>query len=574
MEPIYNSVVKFLGNDQQFTIPIFQRNYSWKEEQCRELFDDIIAVGDSSDETYFLGTIVHIDGEYKTIPTYRVFDGQQRLTTLTLLLAALAKYLKENTVEGLSITSKNIINKYLINRDEERDLKYRIKLNAPDNETLQYIIDYTISEQEIDISDYKGSESIKNNFNYFLKRINQENAKILFEGFKKLHLIAIKLGHSDNPQLIFASLNYKGLKLSAPDLIRNYVLMGLTPNEQDEIYENYWFKMEQSFSNNIKGYNFKSFLKDYLTTKENKIPSLTNLYKEFIRYSYDFFSEYPSKNNFEKMKGLVKDIYKYFNYVEKIFSSEEKDSDLKFSFENIYRLKIDVITPFILRLYDDYENKLLKKDEFLNMINITESYLFRRKTCNMNSQGLKTIFAKIYNKLNKQHYYDSYQELLYKEDGETRFPKNREFGDTFIKTNFYKKKYLCKYALDRLENFGHEKELTNTDKLTIEHIMPQNSDLSDEWQKDLGYDWRDIQEKYLHTIGNLTLTGYNQKYSDLSFKEKRDMKNGFKDSSIRLNKPLAEMDTWNENQITKRASDLRKEANKIWPYLNVQKHWK
>ena len=573
MEPIYNSVVKFLGNDQQFTIPIFQRNYNWKEEQCQELFDDIIAVGDSSDETYFLGTIVHIDGEYKTIPTYRVFDGQQRLTTLTLLLAALANFLKKNKVEGLEITSKNIINKYLINRDEEKDLKYRIKLNAPDNETLQYIIDYTISEQEMNLSECKGSENIINNFSYFLKRINKENAKILFEGFKKLYLIAIKLGHSDNPQLIFASLNYKGLILSAPDLIRNYVLMGLTPNEQDEIYENYWFKMEQTF-NNIKGYTFKNFLKDYLTTKENKIPSLKNLYKEFVRYSYDFFSKYPSKNNFEKMKELVKDIFKYFKYAEKIFDSKENEFDLKLSFENIYRLQIDVITPFFLQLYDDYENKLLQKDEFLNIINITESYLFRRKVCNLNNQSLKTIFSKIYKQIDKEHYYDSYQELLYEYDGETRFPKNREFGEAFIKIDIYKKRYLCKYALDRLENFGHEKELTNTDKLTIEHIMPQKQPLSDEWQKDLGYDWKDIQEKYLHTIGNLTLTGYNQKYSDLPFKKKRDMKNGFEESSIRLNKHLAELDSWNENQITKRASDLRKDAQKIWPYLKTQKYLK
>lgn len=571
MQPLYFSAHIFLGSDQQFTIPIFQRKYSWVKEQCQDLFDDIIMVGDSSDETYFLGTIVHIDGEYKTIPTHRVFDGQQRLTTLTLLLSALAKFLKENNVEGLDITSEKIINKYLINRDEEGDLKYRIKLNAPDNEALQYIIENTISEQETDISDYTGSENnMINNFEYFLGRINKDNAKILFDGFLKLHLIAIKLGHSDNPQLIFESLNYRGMQLAEPDLIRNYVLMGLTPNEQDEIYNNYWFEMEQLLDKDA----LTNFLKDYLTTKENRIPVKKKLYKEFIRYSYDFFSEQPLKNDFEKMKDLVKDIHKYFKYLEKMCYSEKKDNNLRLSFENLYSMNINVITPFFLQLYDDYENKLLKIDEFLNIINITESYLFRRKICDLNNQGLKTIFAKAYVRLDKKDYFNDYQTFLLEQEGEKRFPNNREFGSEFTKIKIYKNRQIAKYALGKLENFGHEKEPTPIEKYSIEHIMPQKEELSEEWKKDLGDDWKRIQEEYLHTIGNLTLTGYNQKLSYLSFKEKRDMPNGFKESSIRLNKYLANLDTWNENYILQRADNLKNQAYKIWPQPKVQKRFK
>ena len=573
MEPLYNAVYRFLGTDQQFTIPIFQRRYSWEEPQCKKLFDDIIMIGESPEESYYLGTVVHIEGEYKMIPTYRVFDGQQRLTTLLLLLSALSKFLKENNVEDMSITSEKIINKYLINRDEEGDLKYKIKLNAPDNEILQYIIDYTISEQETNISEYSNSNIVQN-FIYFSDWINKDNAKIVFEGFKKLYLIGIKLGHSDNPQLIFESLNYKGLKLSDKDLIRNYILMGLTPDEQDELYKKYWYEMEQSIED-IKGYDFENFLKDYLTTQENKIPSLKKLYEEFIRYSYDFFKKQSSTNTFENMKKLLDDIYTHFKYFEKIYNSKEKDIDLKLSFENLYRMKINVVTPFFLRLYDDYNNKLLKKDEFLNIINITESYLFRRGVCDISSQNLKSIFAKMYEDLDKDHYFDSYQEQLlsFKEENK-KFPPNREFGKEFVKFEIYKKKKLAKYALRKLENYGHEKEPTPTDSYTIEHIMPQNPDLSDEWQTELGNNWKEIHETYLHTIGNLTLTGYNPSLSNLSFKTKRDMNNGFKDSNIRLNKSLANLEHWNENQITKRANDLKNNAFKIWPYPKLQKHLK
>ena len=570
MQPIYDTVYHFLGTDQHFTIPIFQRKYDWDKTQCEQLFEDIMMVGQSSVETHFLGSIVHIDDTFNIIPTYRVIDGQQRLTTLTLLISALAKFLKENTVEDLDLTSEKLINKYLINRDEEGDLKYKIRLNGYDNETLHYIIDYAMSEQETFISNPNESKNIRNNFKYFYNKIKKDNAKTLFDGFLKLYLIVIKLEHSDNPQLIFESLNYKGLSLNKSDLIRNYVLMGLKPHEQDTIYKDYWSEMEEIFKN--IDYKFDKFIKDYLTTKENRIPVEKNLYNEFRWYAQDFFKKQTSTDKFENIKLLAKDIYKYAKYVEKFYVGEEKNEDLKLAFKDMYELGTKVITPFFLHLYDDYSNGLLTQSEFIEMVNITESYLFRRNVCDLNNQNLKTIFAGAYGKLDKNHYSDSYQLLLVEEEDDRRFPKNTEFGNNFIKTNFYtKSKRLTKYALRKLENFGHEKEPTNTEPYSIEHIMPQNPDLSKEWQEELGYGWEEVQEKYLHTIGNLTLTGYNQKYSDSPFKTKRDMENGFKDSSIRLNKPLANLNSWNQSQIEKRASDLRRQAQKIWTYPKVQK---
>jgi len=571
MQPIYDTVYHFLGTDQQFTIPIFQRKYDWDKEQCEQLFDDMIMIGQSSDENHFLGSIVHLNDTYNIIPTYRVIDGQQRLTTITLLLSALAKFLKENDVEDMAVTPEKLINKYIINRDEEGDLKYKIKLNKEDNKTLHDVIDYTLSDQKTIRSNPTESKTIRENYRYFYNRITTDNAKILFDGFKKLHLIIIRLNEeTDNPQLIFESLNYKGLSLNNSDLIRNYVLMGLKPHEQDNIYENYWSEMEQLLKK-VKGYTFDRFIKDYLTTKQNKIPVEKELYNEFKRYAQKFIREQPSKDKFENIRDLTKDIYKYFKYFEKFYAGEEKDDKLRLSFKNMYALGQKVITPFFLHLYEDYEKELITSLELLDIVNITESYIFRRNICGLSNQGLKTIFSEAYERLDKSNYFESYQMILLEEGGERRFPNNTEFGNNFVKTSFYKKPGITKYALGKLENYGHDKELTNIDDYSIEHIMPQKEELSEEWQKELGRDWKEIQEKYLHTIGNLTLTGYNEKLSYLPFQTKRDMENGFDDSNIRLNSYLAKLKNWNESQIIKRASELRKEAQKIWPYPKVQK---
>ena len=574
MQAIDDSLTHFLNRSQQFTIPIFQRKYDWTKRECKQLFEDIKMIGESPNETHFLGSIVHLNDKHNTIPIYRVIDGQQRLTTIALLISALAKFLKKHDIEDMEITSEKLIYYYLINVTEEGDLKYKIKLNNPDNKTLHKVIDYTIAEQETMITSPNDSKRIWQNYNFFYNAINENNAKTIYDGFLKLSLIIIKLDeHSDNPQLIFESLNYKGLSLSKSDLIRNYVLMGLNPEQQDKIYEDYWHEMEQLFEN--IDYKFDKFIKDYLTVEENRIPVEKDLYNEFQRYTQDFFRKQPTDNKFENIKALTKNIYKYFKYVEKFYAGEEENDDLRLAFENVYEMGQKVITPFFLHLYDDYYNGLLSLPEFLDILNITESYLFRRNICDLNNQSLKTIFAGAYEKLDKNYYFDSYQALLLDEDGERRFPVNREFGDNFEKIEIYtKSKKITKHALTKLENFGHEKEPTDTVPYSIEHIMPQNPDLSEEWQRELGYDWKEIQEKYLHTIGNLTLTGYNQSYSDLPFKTKRDMVNGFKDSSIRLNKYLANLNSWNQNQIEKIASELRKKAREIWPYPKVQKRFK
>ena len=568
MQAVDEKVSHFLNKNQQFTIPIFQRKYDWQQKQCKQLFEDIIRIGQSDDESHFLGSIVHLNDDHNIIPTYRVIDGQQRLTTLTLLISALAKYLYLNHIDEIEITPKKLLNYYLINPSEEGDLEYKIKLNDSDKKTLQKIIDNVLSENEVRFKEGHDSKRIIDNYHYFIKNINENNAKNIFQGFQKLSIIVISLKERlDNPQLIFESLNSKGLPLSKSDLIRNYVLMGLNPHEQDKIYTDYWKEMEDLFEE--IDYQFDRFIKDYLTIKLNKTPVDNEIYYEFKKYAQNFYRNHDD-DKFVNIKNLTMDIYKYFNYFSNFYAGTEKNEYLRISFESINELGYKIICPFILKLYDDYTNEKLNENDFIAILNLTESFLFRRYICDLPSNSLNKFFAGVYERLDKSSYVGSYKLTLLAGKNNMKFPNNREFGRDFKNKDLYKKKNFAKYTLRKLENFNFEKEPTDVKNLSIEHIMPQNEELSEEWQKDLGREWRDIQRKYLHTIGNLTLTGYNQKLSDSSFITKRDMENGFKLSSIRLNKPLAKLNHWNESQILKRANDFTQKAYKIWPYPKLQ----
>ena len=308
MQAIDDSLTHFLNRSQQFTIPIFQRKYDWTKRECKQLFEDIKMIGESPNETHFLGSIVHLNDKHNTIPIYRVIDGQQRLTTIALLISALAKFLKKHDIEDMEITSEKLIYYYLINVTEEGDLKYKIKLNNPDNKTLHKVIDYTIAEQETMITSPNDSKRIWQNYNFFYNAINENNAKTIYDGFLKLSLIIIKLDeHSDNPQLIFESLNYKGLSLSKSDLIRNYVLMGLNPEQQDKIYEDSAYTpLLYSYADNF------SFCKDayYIWDKRkqktlgtattmHRNENADNVWKTFI-----YAHSYPIYNGCEKHKKL------------------------------------------------------------------------------------------------------------------------------------------------------------------------------------------------------------------------------------------------------------------------------
>jgi uncharacterized protein with ParB-like and HNH nuclease domain/predicted transport protein len=549
-------LLKFLKDSQQFIIPIYQRNYSWTESECQQLWDDILRVGKNDEVTgHFIGSIVYIEkGLYQVSnqSPLLVIDGQQRITTVTLILEALARYLSsDEPVEGFS--AKKIRSYYLINPMEQGEKEYKLLLTQTDNNTLKALV-----KQKSVPND--GSVRVNENFEFFKSKIEKcEDIRTVCLGISKLLVVDISLNKDqDNPQLIFESMNSTGRELTQADLIRNFVLMDLEPEHQKSLYEDYWRPMELLFGQESYNKYFDQFMRHYLTVKTRVIPKENEVYWAFKNYY-----EVP-KIKSSGIDLLVEELYKFSEYYSYMAFGKEQAPELESAFKDLRELVVDVSYPFLLELYGDYENKLLAAEDLEKIVRLIESYVFRRAVCSIPTNSLNKTFATICNTIDKDNYLESTLAQFMLLPSYRRFPNDEEFINNFKTRNLYsfKKK---NYWLRKIENCNR-KERVEVGEYTVEHILPQNKKLSTEWQNDLGIDWKEIQEQYLHTLGNLTLTGYNSEYSDKPFIEKRDMKGGFKESPLKLNDGLGEIEKWDANAICKRAENLAKKAKKIWEY--------
>ncbi|RVZ60121.1 DUF262 domain-containing protein [Helicobacter pylori] len=552
-------LLDFIGKSQekQFVIPIYQRVYSWEKEQCKQLWDDIIKTGGNDQiEGHFIGSIVFVhDGIYATnYNELLIIDGQQRLTTITLLFIALRDYLNDEDEFLEKFSRQKIQNRYLINSDEKGDKKFKLILSEPDRDTLLSLIDENKRKPS------EPSLKIMENFKLFEEwiRKNTDKLETIFKGLDKLMVVEISLERGkDNPQLIFESMNSTGKDLTQTDLIRNYILMGLEPEKQKIFYKKYWRAMEEDFKQNETLFN--QFVRHYLTIKTREIPNINKV--------YEAFKDYQQKEEIE-IEDLLKDLQKYCGYFCRIvFKKEDDDKGLNKALSFLVDLEMDVIYPLLLELYSDYSDGVLSEQDFTSIIYLTESYICRRAVCGIPPNGLNKFFPSFTKKIDKKQYLKSVEEHFGSLTGNQKFPNDFEFKDSFITKELYDrnktKKKKTRYFLERLENFDTE-EPVDTQKCTIEHIMPQTLNL--EWERDLGENFQAIHEKYLNTIGNLTLTGYNEKYSNNSFQEKRDMEKGFKQSPLKLNQSLKDLESFGEKEIEKRANDLADWALKIWTY--------
>ncbi|WRC75219.1 DUF262 and DUF1524 domain-containing protein [Helicobacter pylori] len=540
-------LLDFIGKSQekQFVIPIYQRVYSWEKEQCKQLWDDIIKTGGNDQMNgHFIGSIVFVhDGIYTTnYNELLIIDGQQRLTTITLLFIALRDHWSDKR--------KEIEDHYLINSDKDGDKKFRLILSESDKDTLLSLIDKDKRKPS------EPSSKIVENFKLFEEwiRKNTDELETIFKGLDKLMVVEISLERGkDNPQLIFESMNSTGKDLTQTDLIRNYILMGLEPEKQEIFYKKYWRAMEEDFKQDETLFN--QFVRHYLTIK-TKIPNISKVYVAL--------KDYRQKEGIG-IEDLLKDLQKYCGYFCRIVFKKEADKDLNKALGFLVDLERDVIYPLLLELYSDYSDGVLSKDDFISIIYLIESYICRRTVCGLGTSGLNKIFVSFTKKINKDQYLESIKaHFLSLETTKGKFPKDSEFKNLFIAIDFYNLKEK-KYFFERLEN--DTKEPVNTKECTIEHIMPQT--LTEEWKRDLGENFQAIHDKYLHTIGNLTLTGYNPEYSNRSFQEKQGMEKGFKNSPLRLNQGLRGLESFGEKEIEKRANDLADLALKIWTYPNL-----
>jgi len=553
------NLIDLMRTRNQFIIPIFQRNYNWTLAQCRQLWNDIIQAGqDPVYSRHFIGSIVYIKKEdcpTTTIPQLLLIDGQQRMTTITLLLFALGNAIHKKG-EDVGITQEEINEYFIFNRLRNDELRYKLLLNEKDKVTLIHLLDG--KEMPGD-----ASKTVINNYHFFEEMIEKSgiNLNLIYTGISGLKIVDIVLeqGH-DNPQLIFESLNSTGLDLTQSDLIRNYVLMGLSYQNQKEIYEKYWRPMEQGFLNSDKPDSLDRFFRDYLTLKTGDIPILNQVYREFKNFLHVIDEG--------RVKEVVSDLFTYSKYYTRFALENEKDPVLKNIFTGINTLRMEVAYPFMLEIFHDYSNNLLTRDEFVEMLKMLESYVFRRAITGISTSSLNKTFAALSKELNKERYLESFKAALILKDTYRRYPKDPEFIQDFMIKDLYNFRNRH-YWLLKMENFEHREPIQIGD-WSVEHIMPQVEDLPDEWKTELGDHWQDIHDKYLHTAGNLTLTRYNSLLGTHPFQEKRDAIGGFKDSHLRLNNYLATLDYWNETEIKKRAQQLADLAVKVWPYPELQ----
>ena len=553
MDATKGNIYAILNGNKQFLIPVYQRYYSWDIEQCKRLWNDIVEMQKKNKQGHFVGSIVNI--AEKAMPTgvqkYMIIDGQQRMTTLTLLLIALRDYAVSHP-EDTTINSRRIDNMLLKNEYESGDERYKLLLTETDRDILVKLVeDKPIPEDT--------NSRLLANHKFFCDQIATKDLAPaeIYESIGKLQIVNITLDRDvDDAQAIFESLNSTGKELSESDLIRNYVLMGLKPDEQTYVYEHLWRPMELMFEYEKQDSVMDKFFRDYLTMKQTRIPKIDRVYEEFKLYHLNC--------EFASIRELCQDLLTYSRYYTDMVFVRSKNATIKSLYDDINNLRMEVAYPFLLKVHNDHAEGVISENDLIEVIKMCISYVFRRSICDIPTNSLNKTFATLRNEIRSDDYMNSIKAFFVLRDDYKEFPDDDKFTAAFVSRDIYNMRSR-NFILSHLENHGNKAPII-IENYTIEHIMPQNSNPSDEWKKSLGDNWKEVQKTYLHTIGNLTLTAYNSEMSDKPFMIKMDMTGGFKESALRLNAYLVKLTEWNEKHIRERANLLADKAKEIWEY--------
>jgi uncharacterized protein with ParB-like and HNH nuclease domain/predicted transport protein len=557
-------LTELLEGPKQFIVPVFQRDYSWGTKHCLQLWKDIIRVGsDQTPKPHFIGSVVYIAAEETSakITRWLLIDGQQRLTTVTLLLAALRNRMapadpdiQHPADDNALPTRPELEDYYLCNTHGKGDRRHKLHLRRADQETLTAVVDGKDLPSVV-------SQRIRENFAFFEEQLANADLDLVYRGIKKLVAVDVSLTRGqDDPQMIFESLNSTGLDLTQADLIRNFVLMRQDEQLQTQLYHDYWQPIEKAFGARYRT-DFDKFVRDYLTLQLR--PSKQLKADEIYQHFRSYFHGVGGSNPIEEILGNLK---RFGSYYVAFSLGQEESPKLREAFRRL-RLLVEVASPVVLRLYDCFDrSKTLTLDEFVTATELLESYVFRRSVCAMQTRNLGQIFATLAYRIKEDSPLLSLKVAIQRQGKKRRFPTDAEFQESLESRDVYEMRN-CHYLLDRLENDSKEK--IDTANFTIEHVLPQNEDLRLEWQTMLGADWKTVQQMWLHRLGNITLTGYNSEYRDRSFEDKKTVQDGFNDSPLRLNKFIREQPAWTSLEMEKRGQLLAAKAVGIWPSLVV-----
>ena len=568
MKAIHTELTKFLATEAQYYVPIYQRKYSWKRENCIKLLSDIIKVSkDTSRPCHFIGSVIYLakeDSQHATaIKEYLVIDGQQRLTTLSILLLALSDYTR-NTISDdteyvkMATCFDKISRKYLINEDEVEDMYYKIRLNDEDFNAYKRLIQNRNKPDEI-----KSSRIFENYKIIYSAMIDsKETPQAIFDGIKKLMLVDICLIPEDNAQLVFETVNSTGLPLSTADKIRNFLLMTVAPSKQTQLYNDYWHPMEIDLGMETGNSNlFEAFFNYYMTAV---------MKRQLVGDYYEMFKDYYSDNASTGTEKIIVQIRQYSKYYKYWKNSANENSRIARALAGVYRTNQLKITPVILTILSEIDLGSLSEDDAIEILTIIESYWMRRSICALPTNTAGPVCLSMLKSLIGDNKLEKFKDNIFSLTWAQRMPKDDEIIATLQTLQIYSiSAQRTKQILDRLEN-NKRKEYVPTKEYTIEHIMPQT--LSDKWKDDIGTDYSIIYETYLHTLGNLTLTGYNSEYQNKRFVEKQDCYDsngnhiGYKHTPIRISNYLTTATTWGEKEILERSAILAEELLTIWKY--------
>ncbi len=568
MKVMETNLDRFLSQtNTQFVIPVYQRNYDWTETQCKQLLNDILDAGsDSEINAHFIGSIVYIhDDVYSaaSINELSIIDGQQRLTTVTLIYIALYRLLQELD-DQQKLT--RIHETYLINKFAPDEEKLKLRPTENNYRAIKHLL---ASDDEGSFDG--GFSRVMSNFSFFQDRINTDNFEFVVRGLEKLIFVDISLERGkDDAQRIFESLNSTGLELSQADLIRNFILMGLPHQKQNDIYDTYWREIEQQAKElSTNRSRVSDYVRDYLTLKTKKIPNKNKVYVNF-KERYPTLEYEALKTLLEELKILARHYHKFIN------PAKESDPDIHKQLRNIEQLEINVSYPFLLQVFSDYENKLIDKVQLLEVLDLVQSFVWRRFVLSLPTNSLNKIFMRLYEDVDSDDYVASIARSLTRKKSSQRFPKDQEVLSSLVEKDFYNIKPRNRtYFLKRLENHNNREpvHLDGNGDITIEHIFPQTPDAR--WKDDLDTDsYRAFAETHLHTIGNLTLSGNNGSLGNKCFHEKKHMNHeareqGYNYSRLWLNRYLKDIDQWDTETYKERSRLLSKRVLAIWPYPEV-----
>lgn len=564
----------FTGDDTNYIIPVYQRNYSWTNKQCKQLFQDLLSIIET-DREHFFGSVVLCKIKHNTLS---VIDGQQRLTTVSLIWLAMAKLIKDGVKQASNTLTANIRMKFCYESLEDGTTKPRLVHVEKDRSAFAALIEG--NEDAFEKDSY-----VTQNFHLFYEWIkNSEHSLVEFyNAIKNLMMVWIDIDTKDKPQLIFESLNSTGLALTDGDKIRNFILMNLETNLQNAYYKNYWVDIEKNsnYSGSQKDAqgSVTLFVRDYMTAQSTRIPALRDVYFKF--------KEFTSHKGLSA-KELLGEMKTYSRYLFEIENASTKSSKLNLVLRRLALLEMTVCHPFEFKLLDDFYSKKIEEEELCKILVVVESYIFRRLICDVPTNALNKIFASLYDAAEKLvnkdgiSFYEAVSYLMTSRNGSGRFPSDEEFMKALATKNIYKMRAKNKiYTFYRL-NAGNsaEGDTSVIDKmqpdengnvvLSIEHIMPQT--LNADWKRALGGEEKavQLQETWEHTIANLTLTAYNSSYSNSCFTTKLTLKTedglgiGFKYSPLHINEFIKHQTSWGESQLKLRLGEIQNEAIGIW----------